>query len=185
MRTSPRPLAALASVTTFARLAAIASVATLLAFAPVAAGASESKGSKLRVDIRSEEGDGVHLTFGAGIVSGLVRAFAPASMDCDESADEPEVRRFFRELDRAGEGARGTLEHEGDVLEARRVNGQLRLKVTDEDGDVSRINLPWTLARCLFAGEEISRGELVRALEAGDLEIEVDDREDSVSIEIR
>jgi citrate lyase gamma subunit len=176
MRTPHRPLA---------DIAVLACLLAVLAAAPAIAGASESKDAKLRIDVRSEDGEGVHLTFGSGFVSGLVSTLAPSHMDCDANADEPEVRRFFRELDRAGDGAKGTLEHEGDLLEARRVHGQLRLKVTDEDGDVSRMNIPWPLARCLFAGEDLSRAELLRALEAGDLSIEVDDRDDSVSIDIR
>lgn len=160
-------------------LSAAAAVLTLTLAAPVSAGPS------VRIDVRSDDGDNVHLSFGTGLISGLVRAFAPLSIDCDEERDDdPKVRELFRALDRAGDPARGTLDHGDELFEARRERGKLHLQVTDDDGEVVKMTMPWNLARCVLGGESISRGELARALDSGDFSIRVIDGDEVVRIDI-
>jgi hypothetical protein len=170
----------------FARLAAYgraaASVLTLTLGLPAAASADSGS---FRIDVHSDEGDDVHISIGSGFASAMIRTLAPLAIDCDDSADDPEVRRLFREMDRAGELSTGTLRDDGDLLEARREHGKLELKVTDgEDGEVARISMPWTVARCLLGGEKVSRGELARAFEDGEFEIHVEDGEDEARIDV-
>ncbi len=162
-----------------ALVAAVATVILPLLAPPVAA-------ESLRIDVRSGDGDRVHLTVGTGLVSGLVRAFAPSSIDCDEDRenDDPKVRELFLALDRAGEPARGTLDQGDDYFDAKRENGKLFLKVTGDDGEVVNLTMPWTLARCVLGGERISRGELVRAFESGDFSIHVVDGDEVVRLEV-
>lgn len=158
---------------------AAALTATLLSAAPALAAPS------VRVDVRSEDGDGVHLSFGSGMVAGLVRAFAPISIDCDEDrTDDPKVRELYLALDRAGEPSRGTLDKGDEYLDARREHGKLFLRVTDDDGEVADITLPWTIARCVLGGERISRGELAGAIESGDFSLHVVDGDEVVDIRI-
>ena len=162
-------------------LAAAALFATTLAtaFAPGAAQAG------VKIDVRSEDGDRVNLSFGSGMVSGLVRAFAPISIDCDENRDdEPKVRELYLALERAGEPSRGTLDNGDELFEARREHGILRLKITDDGGEVVNLKMPWNLARCVLGGETISRGELASAFESGDFSIHVEDGDETVRIEI-
>lgn len=152
-----------------------------LASAPATAMAAPS----VRIDVRSDDGDRVHLSFGSGLVSGLVRAFAPLSIDCDEDRDdEPKLRELFQALDRAGDPARGTLRDGDELFDARREHGKLILQVTEDDGEVTSLTMPWTLARCVLGGERISRGELARALDSGDVSVRVVDGDEVVSIDI-
>jgi hypothetical protein len=150
---------------------------TLLATTPAFAG--------VKIDVRSEDGDRVHLSFGSGMVAGLVRALAPISIDCDEDrTDEPKVRELYLALDRAGEPSRGTLDNGDEFLDARRDHGKLHLRVTDDDGEVADLTMPWAIARCVLGGERISRGELAHAIESGDFSLHVVDGDDVVRIEI-
>lgn len=162
------------------------SLAALLsaALANTPAAAAEPKGTRLTIDVHSEDGDGVHLTVGSGIVSGLVRAFAPHSIDCDQDRDDqPRVRKLFLALERGGDGARGTLDNGDELFEARRTDGKLFLRVTGDDGEITSLSMPWSLAACVLGGERISRGELARAMDSGDFEIHVVDGDDVVSIQ--
>ena len=176
--TFDHPLARLAA---FGRTAA--GVLSLVFGLPAAASADSGS---FRIDVHTDDGDDVHLSIGSGFASAMVRTFAPLALDCEDSADDPKVRRLFRELERAGEPSRGTLEDsDGDLLEARRDHGTVHLTVTDsEDGDVAKISMPWTVARCLLGGEKVSRGELARAFEDGKFEIHVEDGEDEAKIEV-
>ena len=169
-----------------ARLAAAGRTAAgllLLTFGLPAAATADT--GSFRLDVHSDDGDDVHISIGSGFASAMLRAFAPLAIDCEDSADDPKVRKLFRELERAGEPSTGTLRDDGDLLEARRERGTLHLTVTDgEDGDVAKISMPWTVARCLLGGEKISRGELARAFEDGEFEVHVEDGEDDARIDI-
>ena len=176
---TPDPLSRLAARGRNAA-AAFAIAAALAAAGPAAAGS-------FHVDVNTDEGEDVHFAIGSGFLSAMVRTFAPLAIDCDDSADDPKVRRLFHELERAGEPSRGTLRDDGDLLEAHREHGVLHLVVTDgDDGDVAKISMPWTVARCLLGGEKVSRAELASAFEDGKFEIQVEDGDDDdVTIDIR
>ena len=165
------------------RIPAFALSTTLLLGSTLAAAPAEAGGT-LRIDVDSEDGDSLHLSLGTGLISGLVRAFAPVSLDCNGDNDNPRLRELFRELDRAGEPSRGTVDDGDDRFDARRRNGKLYLTVTDEEGQVSRIEMPWTLARCVLGGERISRGDLARALDEASFELKVEDGDGRVQIQI-
>lgn len=165
------------------RSTALAAAAILLATTFAAAPAQA--GSSVRIDVRSDDGDHFKLSVGSGLLTGLVRAFAPISIDCDEDRDDdPKVRELFLALERAGEPARGTLQDGDDFLDARRDDGKLYLTVTEDDGETVKLTMPWNLARCVLGGESISRGELTRAFESGDFSVHVVDGDEVVRIDI-
>ena len=148
--------------------------------------ASGAGAAGLTIDVKTDDGEDVHLSLGTGFLSAMVRTFAPIAIDCEEAADDAKVRRLFRELDRAGEPSRGTLRDGDDLLEARRERGRVHLEVTDgDDGDVARITMPWTVARCVLGGEPVSREELARAFDGGTFELRVEDGDEEVEIEVR
>jgi len=157
--------------------AAFAALATL---APLPALADSPT---LRIQVSDRRGEkNVDLTFGGGFLAGLMRAFAPAHLDCDGD-DDPALRALMAQLERDGEGARGSARAEdGDRVRAHRHDGLLELEITGEDGDDAELTLPWTLAQCFFTGGELATRELARALERGELRIEAHDGDDDVRI---
>ena len=164
---------------------AVLTTALLLGASLTVLPSAAEAGGKIRIDVDSDDGGGVHLALGTGLVSGLVRAFAPIAIDCDGNDDNPRVRELFLALDRAGEPSRGTTtDTDGDRIDARRRHGKLLLTVTDEDGDVSRIEMPWKLARCVLGGESISGAELAHALESASFEVHVEDDDGSVHVAV-
>ena len=160
--------------------------AALLAFplslqaAPAAAG-----DPTLRIDIDSEEGEDLHMTFGGGLLGGIVRAMAPIDIECDDPDDDPKMRALYLNLERGGDGARGSLWDDEKRIDARRAGKLLEMKIRDEDGDTVELTLPWSLARCVLGGENLSRQEIDRAMEAGTFSIDVKDDDSNVHISLR
>lgn len=160
-----------------ARLAALAAALTLLPAAAFAG--SDSSTFHLRVD--GDDGGRVDLDLSLGWLA----AFADwADFECEVDTDS-DTRRMARSLDRQGEG--GVYEFEdddGDEVVARRMKGALKIENRDADGELSKVEMPWPLAECLFLGRE-PRGGLGRALAKGDFKIRVEsDDGDRVSIEV-
>ncbi len=161
-------------------LFAAAALALLAILAPPPALADSPT---LRIQVSDRQGENnVDLTLGGGFVAGLMRAFAPAHLDCDGDHD-PALRALMAQLERDGDGARGSARAEdGDLVRAHRHDGLLELEITGEDGDDAELTLPWTLAQCFFTGGELPTRELARALERGELRIEAHDADDDVRI---
>jgi hypothetical protein len=158
--------------------------ATLLLFplalapAPAAAG-----GPTLRVDIEDEDGEDVHLTVDGGLLGTFIRAMAPIDIDCDNDHD-PKVRALYLSLERGGDGSRGTVWDDETQIDARRTGKFLEMRIHDEDGDIVDLKLPWSLARCVLGGEDLSRKEIDRALSAGAFSIRVQDEDSNVHVSI-
>jgi hypothetical protein len=158
--------------------------AALLAFplslqaAPAAAGSPT-----LRIDVDSDHGEDVHLTLNGGLLGSFIRAMAPIDIDCDNS-DDPKVRALYLTLERGGDGTRGSIWDDDKQIDARRAGKFLEMKIHDEDGDTVDLTLPWSLARCILGGEDLSRKEIDRAMAAGSFSIRVQDEDSNVHVSI-
>lgn len=153
-----------------------------LALAPAPASADSPT---LRIDIDSEEGEDLHMTFGGGLLGTIVEAMAPIDIECDDPDDDPKMRALYLNLVRGGDGARGSLWDDEKRIDARRAGRVLEMKIRDEDGDTVELTLPWSLARCVLGGEDLSRQEIARAMETGTFSIDVKDDDSNVRISLR
>jgi hypothetical protein len=151
-----------------------------LALAPAPAAADSPT---LRVDIDNEDGEDVHLTINGGLLGTFIHAMAPIDIDCDDDHD-PKVRALYLSLERGGDGSRGTVWDDETQIDARRSGKFLEMRIHDEDGDVVDLKLPWSLARCVLGGEDLSRKEIDRALSAGAFSIHVQDEDSNVHVSI-
>jgi len=161
----------------------VAALLTLpFALAPVPALADSPT---LRIDIDSEEGEDLHMTFGGGLLNGIVRAMTPIDIECDDHDDDPKMRSLYLTLDRGGDGTRGSIWDDEKRIDARRTGKLLEMKIRDEDGDIVDLTLPWSLARCVLGGENLTRKEIDRAMAAGTFSIRVQDDDSNVHISLR
>lgn len=160
-----------------ARLAALAAALTLIPAAAFASG----DGSTFHLHVDSDDGDKVDIDLSLGWLATFVDW---ADIECDADTDA-DTRRMARSLDRQGE--RGVYEFEdddGDQVVARRVGGRLKIESRDDDGELSKVEMPWPLAECLFLGRE-PKGGLGRALSKGDFRIHVQsDDGDRVTVDV-
>ncbi len=85
------------------------------------------------------------------------------------------MRALYLTLDRGGDGARGSIWDDEKRIDARRAGKLLEMKIRDEDGDIVDLTLPWSLARCVLGGENLTRKEIDRAMAAGTFSIRVQD----------
>ncbi len=156
-----------------------------LLFVPFAAVPSPAAAGDptLRLDIQSDDGKDVHMTLGGGLLGSFVRALAPVDIDCHKD-DDPKVRALYLSLERGGDGTRGSLWDDRKQIDARRTGKFLEMKIREEDGDSVDLTLPWSLARCVLGGEDLSRKEIARAIEAGTFSIQVHDDDSEVRISI-
>jgi len=168
MRTRPLLFAALFSIP--------------FALAPVPASADSPT---LRIDVESDDGEDLHMTFGGGLLGSIVKAMAPIDIECDDHDDDPKMRALFLTLDRGGDGARGSIWDDEKRIDARRTGKLLEMKIRDEDGDIVDLTLPWSLARCVLGGENLTRKEIDRAMAAGTFSIRVQDDDSNVHISLR
>jgi hypothetical protein len=166
MRTRPLLFVALLALALFARPT------------PALAG-----GPTIRVDVDNDHGKDVHLTLGGGLLGSFVRAFAPSEIDCDTDND-PKVRALYLTLKRGGDGTRGSLWDDDKQIDARRTGKLLEMRIREEEGDTVDLTLPWSLARCVLGGEDLTRKEIARAIETGEFSIQVRDEDSEVSISI-
>ncbi len=153
-----------------------------LAMAPAPATAD---GPTLRIDVDSDHGKDVHMTFAGGLLGSIVEAMAPIQIDCDDDDRDPKMRALYLTLDRGGDGTRGSLWDDDKQIDARRSGKFLELQIREEGGDTVDLTLPWSLARCVLGGEDLSRKEIDRALEAGTFSIRVQDDDSNVHISLR
>jgi hypothetical protein len=160
-----------------ARLALLATALTLL---PTAAFAG-SDSSSLHVHIDGDDGGRVDVDLSLGWLATFVDW---ADIECDSHTDS-DTRRMARSLDRQGEGSVYEFEDDdGDNVVARRVKGALKIESRDEDGEISRVEMPWPLAECLFLGRE-PKGGLRSALRDGDFRIRVEGHDgDRVAVDV-
>ena len=152
-----------------------------LAFSPAPASAG---GPTIRVDVDTENGEDLHLTLGGGLLSSFIRAFAPVDIDCDNHDDDPKVRALYLTLESNGDGARSTVWDDRKRIDARRSGKNLEMRIHDEDGDTVDLTLPWSLARCVLGGENVSRQEITRAVDSGTFSIHVKDDGSEVHISV-
>jgi len=141
--------------------------AALLAFPlslPAAPAAADSP--TLRIDVDNDHGEDVHLTVNGGLLGTFIRAMAPIDIDCNEDHD-PKVRSLYLSLERGGDGTRGTVWDNDKQIDARRAGKFLVMKIREEDDDTVELTIPWSLARCVLGGEDLSRKEIDRAMAAG------------------
>jgi len=158
--------------------------AALLAFPlslPAAPASADSP--TLRIDVEDDHGKDVHLTVNGGLLGSFIRAMAPIDIDCDNN-DDPKVRALYLTLERGGEGTRGSIWDDDKQIDARRAGKFLEMRIRDEDGDIVDLKLPWSLARCVLGGEDLSRKEIDRAMQAGSFSIQVHDDDSEVRISI-
>ena len=169
MRTRPtRPLL----------LAALLSFPFALAPAPATADSPT-----LRIDVDNDHGKDVHLTLNGGLLGSIVEALAPLDIDCNEDHD-PKVRSLYLALERGGDGARGTVWDDDKQIDARRAGKFLVMKIREEDDDTVELTIPWSLARCVLGGEDLSRKEIDRAMAAGSFSIHVQDEDSNVHVSV-
>jgi hypothetical protein len=87
-------------------------------------------------------------------------------------------------LDRGGDGSSYRFRDEdGDPVLATRRAGRLRLETTDEDGERSTVELPWSVAECFLLGRE-PRGGFGELLRDG-LRIRVEERDGESKVDVR
>lgn len=137
----------------------------------------------LRIDVDSEDGEDVHLTVNGGLLGTFIRAMAPIDIDCDNDHD-PKVRKLYLALERGGDGSRGTVWDDDKQIDARRSGKFLVMKIREEDDETVELTLPWSLARCVLGGEDLSRKEIERAMAAGSFSIHVQDEDSNVHVSI-
>ena len=166
MRTRPMLLAALLSLP--------------FALAPTPAAADSPT---LRIDVDNDEGKDVHLTVNGGLLGTFIRAMAPIDIDCNEDHD-PKVRALYLSLERGGDGSRGTVWDDDKQIDARRAGKFLVMKIREEDDDTVELTIPWSLARCVLGGEDLSRKEIDRAMAAGSFSMHVQDEDSNVHVSI-
>lgn len=156
-----------------------------LLFLPLAAvpGPAAAGDPTIRLDVKTDDGKDVHMTLGGGLLGSFVRSLGPIDIDCDND-DDPKVRALYLTLERGGDGTRGSLWDDDKQIDARRSGKLLEMKIREEDGDTVDLTLPWSLARCVLGGEDLSRKEITRALEAGTFSIHVRDDDSEVRISI-
>ncbi|MEO8275635.1 MAG: hypothetical protein ABI639_05405 [Thermoanaerobaculia bacterium] len=142
---------------------------------------ASASGPTVRVDVDSDKGKDVHLRLEGGLLGHFLRAMAPVDIDCDGS-DDPKVRQLYLSLEHGGDGSRGTVWDERKRIDARRSGEFLVLAVGEEDGDKVDIKMPWSLARCVLGGEDLSRKEISSAMETGEFSIHVQDEDSNVHI---
>ena len=158
--------------------AALLSLPFALAPTPAAA-----DGPTLRIDVDNDEGKDVHLTVNGGLLGTFIRAMAPIDIDCDNDHD-PKVRALYVALERGGDGARGTVWDDDKQIDARRAGKFLVMKIREEDDDTVELTIPWSLARCVLGGEDLSRKEIDRAMAAGSFSIHVQDEDSNVHVSV-
>ncbi len=151
------------------------------AFTPTPASAG---GATIRVDVDNDHGKDVHLTVGGGLIGSFIRAFAPIDIDCDNNDDDPKVRALYLSLDRGGDGTRGTVWDDRKEIRAHRAGKLLEMTIREEDGDKVELTMPWSLARCVLGGEDLTRKEIDRAMETGEFSIHVQDEDSNVHISV-
>ena len=151
------------------------------AFAPAPAAADSPT---LRIDVDNEKGEDFHMTFNGGLLGTIARAMAPIDIECDND-DDPKVRELYLSLEHGGDGSQGKVWDEEKKIEARRHGKFLEMRIEDEDGETVDLTLPWSLARCVLGGEDLSRKEIDRALSAGSFSIHVQDDDSNVHVSIR
>ena len=148
---------------------------------PAAPAAADSP--TLRIDVDSDHGKDFHLTLNGGLLGSIVGAMAPIDIECDNN-DDPKVRALYLTLERGGDGAQGTVWDDEKQIDARRAGKFLEMKIRDEDGDTVELTIPWSLARCVLGGEDLSRKEIDRAMAAGSFSIHVQDEDSNVQISL-
>ncbi|MEO7974609.1 MAG: hypothetical protein ABIU84_13580 [Thermoanaerobaculia bacterium] len=158
--------------------------ALLLSLLALGAAPAEADSPTIRVDIDNDHGEDVHLTVNGGLIGTFIRAMAPIDIDCDHDEDDPKVRALYLTLERGGDGTRGTVWDDDKQIDARRNGKFLEMKIHDEDGDTVDLTLPWSLARCVLGGEDLSRKEIDRAMAAGSFSIHVRDEDSNVHVSI-
>ena len=109
---------------------------------------------------------------------------APIDIECDNH-DDPKIRALYLTLERGGDGTRGSVWDDDKQIDARRAGKFLEMKIREEDGDTVELTLPWSLARCVLGGEDLSHKEIARALDAGTFSIDVRDDDSNVHISLR
>ncbi len=137
----------------------------------------------LRIDVDNDHGKDVHLTLNGGLLGTIVEAMAPIDIDCDNDHD-PKVRALYLSLERGGDGARGTVWDDDKQIDARRAGQFLVMKIREEDDETVELTIPWSLARCVLGGEDLSRKEIDRAMAAGTFSIHVEDEDSNVNISL-
>ena len=118
-----------------------------------------------------------------GLLGTIVEAMAPIDIDCDNDHD-PKVRALYLSLERGGDGARGTVWDDDKQIDARRAGQFLVMKIREEDDETVELTIPWSLARCILGGEDLSRKEIDRAMAAGTFSIHVEDEDSNVNISL-
>lgn len=161
-------------------LAALFALPFALTPSPASAGSPT-----IRVDVDNDQGKDVHLTLGGGLLGSFVRGLAPVDIDCDNHDDDPKVRALYLSLDRGGDGSRGTVWDDRKRIDAHRAGKFLELAIREEDGDSVDLTIPWSLARCVLGGEDLSHQEIARAMEAGEFSIHVHDDDSEVNISLK
>lgn len=106
----------------------------------------------LRVDIHGESGASIQLDLPLDRLADWIPG-ARASLSCDGASDR-DTRRMMESLERSGENSSYRFEDDDGVVTARRRGGQLLLEKTADD-DRGRVEMPWLLAECFFAGRPV------------------------------
>lgn len=142
--------------------------------------AAEERGS-LRVEIRGGDGEDLTVSVHGGVLGEILASVAKEALeDATVEADlDEDVEAMLRHLDRGGDGARYTLQgDDGDEVRARRRGTRLELDIRGEDGERSRIEVPWAMAEWML-GRRPSRDAA-----PGDFEIRVEGEDGSVRVEV-
>ena len=123
-------------------------IAALWVVAPAVAG-DERKG--MTIDIENDEGENISITVSSNLVDGIIKGLAENDINCDDSDLDPETRKMLEHLDRKGEGSKYSFTNEeGQLVKARRRNGQWEMTVVKDGEKDTVLSMPWGMAECML-----------------------------------
>ena len=149
---------------------------------PATAGDGKREDPSLRVHVEDEDGTSVRVDLSAGWLGALIES---VELECDDHGTDRQAREMMKSLQEQGEGGvhRYTDVDDRDEVVGRRARGALKLEVTEPDGDVSRIEMPWEVAQCLLLGVD-PPGELGDRIGRGEAKLRLDLRDDGNRIRL-
>ena len=142
----------------------------------------KSSDTNLQVKIDDEDGTSIRVDLAGGWLGALVDS---VDLACETHDTDEKARAMMKSLQEQGEGGvyRFTDPDDRDEVVARRSRGALKIEVTQPDGDLSRIEMPWEIAECLMLGVE-PPGDLGRRVAKGEAKLRLDLRDDGSRIRL-
>lgn len=121
---------------------------------------ADTEKHEMTIELEDADGETISLSIAAGFVSELVDDLVGSSLDCEGTTDE-DTRAMLEHLSQRGEASKYTLtKSDGEVIRARRKQGQLQLQIEKPDERVTEVSMPWTVAECMLGHDvPVLRGD--------------------------